>query len=369
MHFALITVGTRGDAQPFVAVGAQLKRRGHRVTVATHEDHRALVEGAGLTLRPICGDIRALLETPAGRSWLGSGENIFAYAKAFRELFQPLAERWMRDEAAATDGADVIVGHLMATGAWFGAEKRGLPYLLLCPYPSLASGRIALAPAGELPLVGPLINRLGWRYFEKICSAPFADAAHRVRTDLGLPPSEPNVWNVLRARKTPYLHCYSEAVLPKPPDWPDYAEVTGWCALEAPTSWRPPAELLRFLDGGDALYVGFGSMTGMDQEVLARITVAALRRTKRRAVLCSGWGGLAIARSGDDLFCIDDVPHDWLFARVAAVVHHGGAGTFAASLRAGKPTLVVPFFGDQPMWGRFAGRLGVGPKPLPKKKL
>jgi UDP:flavonoid glycosyltransferase YjiC (YdhE family) len=369
MHFSFVTVGTRGDAQPFVAVGARLARRGHRVTIATHEDHRSLVEGAGLTLLPICGNIRTLMETPAGRAWLGSGDNIVAYAKAFRELFEPLADRWMRDEAAATDGADVVVGHLMTTGAWYGAEKRGLPYLLLCPYPSLASGRIALNPIGELPLIGPFLNRMGWRYFERICSAPFAAAIHRVRADLGLAPAEPNVWNALRARKTPYLHCYSEAVLPKPPDWPDYAEVTGWCNLEAPAAWQPPPKLARFLEGGDALYVGFGSMTGMDQEVLAKLTVGALRRAKRRAVLCSGWGSIAVAQSGDDLLCVDEAPHDWLFARVAGLVHHGGAGTFGAGLRAGKPTLVVPFFGDQPMWGRFGERLGVGPAPLPKKKL
>jgi sterol 3beta-glucosyltransferase len=370
MHFVFVTVGTRGDAQPFVAVGARLQRRGHRVTVATHEDHRSLVEGAGLTLRPICGNIRALLETPAGRRWFESGENIFAYGKAFRALFGPLGESWARAAVDATEGADAVVGHLMACGAWYGAELRGVPYLLLCPYPSLPSGRIALAPPGELPLIGPLINRLGWRMFEKICWAPLEEAGQKVRADLGLPPSaSKNVWVDLRARKTPYLHCYSDAVLPKPPDWPDYAEVTGWCALPAPASWRPSPELERFLDGGDALYIGFGSMTGMDQEVLARLTVGALRRAKRRAVLCSGWGSLGDVAAGDDLLCVEDAPHDWLFARVAQVVHHGGAGTFAAGLRAGKPTLVVPFFGDQPMWGRFAARLGIGPAPLPKKKL
>ena len=369
MHFALVTIGTRGDAQPFVAVGARLARRGHRVTIATHEDHRALVEGAGLTLRPICGNIRSLMESPAGRAWLGSGDDIRAYARTFRELFQPLAESWLRDEAAATEDADAVVGHLMTTGAWFGAEKRDVPYLLLCPYPSLASGRIALSPMGELPLVGPVLNRLGWRYFERICSAPFADSTARVRADMGLPPSSPNPWEALRARETPYLHCYSEAVLPKPADWPEHAEVTGWCNLEAPSHWQPPAELARFVEGGDALYVGFGSMTGMDQAQLAKITVGALRRAGRRAVLCSGWGSIGVAHSGDDVLCVDEAPHDWLFARVAAVVHHGGAGTFGAGLRAGKPTLVVPFFGDQTMWGRFAAKLGVGPAPVAKKSL
>jgi UDP:flavonoid glycosyltransferase YjiC (YdhE family) len=370
MHFVLVTIGTRGDAQPFVAVGVRLKERGHHVTVATHEDHRSLVEGAGLTLRPICGNIRELLETPAGRRWFESGDNIFEYGRAFRALFEPLAESWSHAAIDATEGADAVVGHLMATGAWYGAEKRGVPYLLLCPYPSLPSGRIAMAPPGEWPLVGPMINRLGWRIFEKVCWAALDGAAKRVRADLGLPPSpSKNAWVDLRARKTPYLHCYSDLVLPKPPDWPDYAEVTGWCSLEAPANFSPSPALTRFLEGGDALYVGFGSMTGMDQEVLARITVGALRKAKRRAVICSGWGTLGDVVSGDDILCVDDAPHDWLFARVAQVVHHGGAGTFAAGLRAGKPTLVVPFFGDQPMWGRFAARMGVGPAPLPKKKL
>jgi sterol 3beta-glucosyltransferase len=370
MHFVFVTIGTRGDAQPSVAVGARLAQLGHRVTIATHEDHRSLVEGAGLALRPICGSMRALLDTPAGRAWVDSGTNPRAYARAFRALFEPLCETWCRDESEATDDADVVVGHLMAAGAAYGAEKRDLPYLLLCPYPSLASGRISMSPVGELPLIGPWLNRVGWGIFESICWTPMAAAAHEWRAKIGLPASTAkNVWVELRAKKTPYLHCYSPTVLPKPADWPDHAEVTGWCALPAASDFRPSPELEKFLDGGDALYVGFGSMTGMDPEVLAKTTLGAIRRAKQRAVVCGGWGSLASVPRGDDVLLVDDVPHDWLFPRVSAVVHHGGAGTVGASLLAGKPTLVVPFFGDQPLWGRAAHRLGIGPPPLPKKKL
>jgi UDP:flavonoid glycosyltransferase YjiC (YdhE family) len=370
MHFVFVAVGTRGDAQPSVAVGAQLARAGHRVTIATHEDHRPLVESAGLSLRPICGDMRALLDSPAGRSWVESGDDIRAYGRAFRALFEPLCESWCRQQIEATADADVVVGHLMAVGAAYGAEKRDLPYLLLCPYPSLASGSVALAPIGELPLIGPWLNRLGWRIFEGICWSAMAVAANRLRAELELPASTAkNVWIDLRARRTPYLHCYSPTVLPRPADWPEYAEVTGWCLLESASSWQPPAELTRFLDGGEAIYVGFGSMTGMDQSLLAETTLGAIRKAGKRAVVCGGWGSLKSVAAHENVLVVDDVPHDWLFSRVSALVHHGGAGTFMAGLCAGKPTLVVPFFGDQPMWGRFARRLGVGPAPLPKKKL
>jgi sterol 3beta-glucosyltransferase len=225
-----------------------------------------------------------------------------------------------------------------------------------------------MAPIAELPILGPIIARLGWRYFEKICWAPMADAAKKARASHGLrPQTGANAWVDLRSRRTPYLHCFSPQVLPRPTDWPAFAEVTGWCSLDAPSSWTPSPEIERFLAGGDAIYVGFGSMTGMDQEVLARTTLAAIRRAKKRAVICSGWGSLRIG--GEDVLIVDDAPHDWLFERVAAVVHHGGAGTFGAGLLAGKPTLVVPFFGDQTLWGNRARWLGVGPAPVAKRKL
>ena len=167
----------------------------------------------------------------------------------------------------------------------------------------------------------------------------------------------------------PALNGWSRHVAPDPLDWPNAVRTMGYWFLDR-ADWEPPADLETFLSAGPPpVYVGFGSMAGRRPERTTAAVLGALRQTGLRAVLASGWGGL---RRGDlpaSVVLIDRVPHDWLFPRVAAVVHHGGAGTTAAGLRAGRPTVVCPFFGDQPFWGRRVHELGAGPAPTPQKRL
>ncbi|WP_234031311.1 glycosyltransferase [Mycetocola zhujimingii] len=165
--------------------------------------------------------------------------------------------------------------------------------------------------------------------------------------------------------RAPVLYPFSRHVVPVPSDYPATAHVTGYWFRETTSTWEPPRDLLGFLQAGRPIvYVGFGSMGfGAKAEERGRIVLHALREAGVRAVLATGWGSLA-AQSADDVF-VDDVPHNWLFPRVDAVVHHGGSGTTAAGLRAGKPTLICPVLGDQPFWGRRVDELGVGPLPLP----
>jgi sterol 3beta-glucosyltransferase len=145
--------------------------------------------------------------------------------------------------------------------------------------------------------------------------------------------------------------------------------VTGFWFLPAP-GWRPPPRLAAFLESGPPpVYVGFGSMVSAEAARAGRAAVAALRRCGRRGVLATGWGGLEADGWGDDMCAIDAAPHDWLFPQMAAVVHHGGAGTVAAALRAGVPQVGVPSWGDQIFWARRAAALGVGPPPLPRTRL
>ena len=166
------------------------------------------------------------------------------------------------------------------------------------------------------------------------------------------------------------LYGWSPSVLPQPPDWGRWLHVTGYWFLERLGEWKPPRELADFLDSGPPpVYVGFGSMNKTDPEQLTDIVLRALERTDRRGVLVTGWGGISNSASPDTVFAVEEVPHDWLFERVEAAVHHGGAGTTAASLRAGIPTIVVPFFADQPFWGRRVAELGVGPEPIPRRSL
>jgi UDP:flavonoid glycosyltransferase YjiC (YdhE family) len=168
----------------------------------------------------------------------------------------------------------------------------------------------------------------------------------------------------------PVLYGFSPSVIPAPSDWNGNTYITGYWFLEESGDWQAPTALQHFLQSGSQpVYIGFGSMSSRDPEKTADLVIQALERTGQRAVLQSGWGGLQRANVPDSIFMIDAIPHSWLFPRMSAVIHHGGASTTAAGLQAGVPSVIIPFFGDQPFWGQRIADLGVGPKSIPRKKL
>jgi UDP:flavonoid glycosyltransferase YjiC (YdhE family) len=157
-------------------------------------------------------------------------------------------------------------------------------------------------------------------------------------------------------------------VLPRPRDWRAGLDVVGYWWPHRPADWSPPSPLVDFLAAGPApVFLGFGSMAGGQGGWLTELTVEALRLAGVRAVVQAGWAGLD--GLGDDVFTVGDVPHEWLFPRMSAVVHHGGAGTTGAGLRAGVPTVTTPIYADQPLWGARVQALGAGPAPLPMRNL
>jgi sterol 3beta-glucosyltransferase len=146
--------------------------------------------------------------------------------------------------------------------------------------------------------------------------------------------------------------------------------ITGYWFQDALPEWKPPGDLEAFLDNGEPpVYVGFGSMSGRSPETLAAIVLEALAMSGRRGLLLTGWGGMQVMKVPENVFVISAAPHNWLFPRMAAVVHHGGAGTTAEGLRAGVPSVIVPFIVDQPFWGSRVNALGVGPEPIPAKNM
>jgi len=201
-----------------------------------------------------------------------------------------------------------------------------------------------------------LYMRLGWFFVGGLLN-------HWRTTRLGLPPwrSMGAMINTLGSRGTPWLYGYSPQALPKPTDWADNLFITGYWFLDAQPSWQPPVELVRFLESGPPpVYIGFGSIRDKDPERRTRLVLRALELTGQRGILLTGWGAVARLPTSANVFYVDDVPHSWLFPRVAAVVHHGGAGTTAAGLRAGTPNLITPFLLDQYAWADRVVKLGVG---------
>ncbi|MFO7697050.1 MAG: glycosyltransferase, partial [Anaerolineae bacterium] len=209
-----------------------------------------------------------------------------------------------------------------------------------------------------------MAQQMMWQAFQ------LADRQSRARV-LGLSPAP--LWGPFgseRMRQAPVLYGYSPAVIPPPPDWEGRAIVTGYWMAAPDEAWEPPSDLARFLEGGDPpVYVGFGSMSSRHPEQTADLVLGALARTGRRGIVLSGWGGIVPSGVSASVYVLDGAPFGWLFPRMAAVVHHGGAGTTAEGMRAGVPSVIVPFFGDQPFWGRRVAALGVGPSPIPRRRL
>src|SRR5690606_20447509 len=369
MKITILTVGTRGDVQPFVALGLGLKAAGYDVTVATNTSFESFVREHGLRYAPLYADFMELLQTAEGRKALEAGRGSLGLLRTV----MPMLRLILDDSWEAAQESDAIVYHPKALSGYHIAEKLGAPGFATTMLPILQPTRTFPNPLLPVRLnLGGSFNRLSYSVFLRLTTVPYHRMVNQWRREvLHLPPRPVSASDLVRdGRPVPVLYAYSPHVIPRPNDWPDSVTVTGYWFLDQAADWRPPEALVRFLESGPPpVYVGFGSMVGRDPERLTSIVVEALKRSGERGLIATGWGGIEAANLPESVFPIESAPHDWLFPRVAAVVHHGGAGTTAAGLRVGKPTVVCPFFGDQPFWGRRIFELGVGPEPIPQKKL
>ncbi|KAF8827687.1 hypothetical protein HHX47_DHR4000057 [Lentinula edodes] len=265
MHFVCLTIGSRGDVQPYIALGVGLKKEHHRVTIVTHEEYREWIEGFGLEFKQAGGDPGALMKL--------SVENKMFSPEFFKE--------------------------------------------------SLANFR-------------PWLDQL--------------------------------------QSKIVFIYNFSQAVVPKPLDWGDSISISGYWFLDNPDlDWEPPESLVAWMekaraDGKPIVYVGFGSITVPDPNRVTSRIIEAVLKSDVRAIISKGWSARMSKPDGKEplmppeCYQLDKIPHDWLFPQVDAVLHHGGAGTTGASLRAGIPTIIKPWFGDQFFWASRVQKLGAGMK-------
>ncbi|MBV9123807.1 MAG: glycosyltransferase family 1 protein [Planctomycetes bacterium] len=376
MRITILTTGSRGDVQPYVALGVGLQEVGHEVRLATHGEFASLIQERGLGFSPLIGDPRALLETGEGQELLDSGGNPFRLLRQFVRLAEPMARQCLADSLQACEGAEAVLFSMTACFGHWVAQKLGVPscaaYLLpVTPTRAMPSTVFPAWPSW-LPLGRELYHRFTYFLGSQLLWMPLQRAANHARRDvLDLPPLSlwAPPWRSFPPG-FPVIYGFSPTLLPKPADWDNDKHVTGFWFLDCRKEWTAPPELLDFLDSGPPpVYVGFGSMNNRNAEEVAGLVREALGRAGQRGILLTGWGGLAPTNLPDTIFPIESVPHDWLFPRMAAVVHHGGAGTTAAGLRAGVPSVLVPFMSDQPFWARRIFELRAGPKPIPRKRL
>ncbi|MDP3417455.1 glycosyltransferase [Falsiroseomonas sp.] len=359
----LQTLGTRGDVQPFLALARGLQAAGFAVRLATAPRFQAEVEQAGVAFAPLPGEMLALIDTPEGQAAISGRHRLWAALRLMRGR-GPMFRRLLDAQWAAAQGAALLVWHPKALGGPHIAERLGIPGFVALPLPALAPTAAFPSPLLPFAELGPLnwaSHALMLRAAERIARQPLRDWRQKV---LGLPPAGRG------AAAAGRLHAYSPVLVMRPADWDARTHVTGPWVLPTPQDWTPPPALAAFLAAGPPpVHVGFGSLPTEDAARMGRLVAEALALAGQRGVISTGWGGLALDSPRPGLHVIQGAPHGWLFPRMAAVVHHGGAGTTDAGLRAGCPTVVCPFFGDQPFWGRRVQALGVGPAPIHQRAL
>ncbi|KAE8153720.1 UDP-Glycosyltransferase/glycogen phosphorylase [Aspergillus avenaceus] len=402
LNIVIQVVGSRGDVQPFVALGKVLKTvYGHRVRLATHATFKGFVEQHGLEFFNIGGDPTRLMAFMVKNPGLRPGVRSVIrgdVSQQRRDVAEYIQGCWRScyraddgtdDESVASAGgeagartdathfvADCIIANPPSFAHIHCAEKLGIPLHIVftMPYSPTQAFPHPLANIQSSNADPQLTNYISYALVELLSWQGLGDIINRFRVKcLALDPIS-TIWapGMLQRLRIPHTYCWSPALIPKPTDWGAHIAISGFYFLEMAATYSPARDLQAFLEAGPPpVYIGFGSIVLDDPDTLTELIFTAARTTGQRVLLSKGWGGMGAdeLQIPDGVFMLDNVPHDWLFTQVACVVHHGGAGTTAAGIAAGRPTVVVPFFGDQPFWGAMIARAGAGPRPIPHRQL
>ncbi|MGA5462609.1 glycosyltransferase [Mycobacterium sp. NPDC050041] len=361
--------GTRGDVAPLTGLGARLRDDlGVDVAIAAQRPYGDMIAAAGLEFRLLPRDTEEATRTSGYGQALVDGARMRPSKAVLAAMRDDLAGV---GEAMAHAGRDadllLLEGPVGSLLGYHVAEALGVPSMGVALQPASATAEFAPPPLTARSF-GRMGNRMAWHMAGGIGEKVYTPLIDDLRRSLGVPPRSRRAYQAQRAARWPILYGFSPHVVPRPRDWRPGLDVTGyWWPAEA-RGWRPPAELVEFLEAGPPpVYVGFGSTATAHGEKLSETISRALHGAGVRGVVQSGWARLQCA--GDDVLTVDDIPHAWLFPRMAAIVHHGGAGTAAAALRAGVPSVPVAGIVDQPFWSHRLHRLGAATRPLHRHTL
>lgn len=382
MNIVIQVVGSRGDVQPFVALGQALQKYGHRVRIATHNTFERFVQESNLEFYPIGGDPKELM------AYMVKNPGLIPSMKSLREgdiqrkremiaqilngCWQSCIEPDLKSQQPFV--ADAIIANPPSFAHIHCAQALGIPLHLMftMPWSSTRAFPHPLANFKGGQIKTTLVNYASYGIVEWLTWQGLGDVINEFRESLDLEEVPASVGPVLAAAlKIPFTYCWSPALVPKPPDWPSHIDVCGFFFRDPPP-YYPPADIDHFFRTGHTpIYIGFGSIVIDDPAKMTSLILEAVRTLGVRAIISKGWSNLGenCQSENKDVLFIDDCPHEWLFQHVAAVVHHGGAGTAACGLRNACPTAIIPFFGDQPFWGNMVAAAGAGPKPIPYKLL
>eukprot|EP01064_Diplonema_japonicum_P006544 TRINITY_DN14391_c0_g1_i1.p1 TRINITY_DN14391_c0_g1~~TRINITY_DN14391_c0_g1_i1.p1 ORF type:complete len:2164 (+),score=284.35 TRINITY_DN14391_c0_g1_i1:37-6528(+) len=369
LRVCMLVVGSRGDVQPFVAMARRMKQDGHTVKIVTHPCFETFVTSRGIEFGAIGGDPEALMKFMVEHPSMLTIhlEEVRAKRSMMTQVFQ---HAWTE---ASTWSSDVLISNPPVLVHAHIAEALHIPLQIFFTMPWSPTK----AYRHPLAMVSVFGNEQSYGIVEELTWLGMGDIINNFREAIGLHKLRHGA-GIQHTLNTPHIYCISEAIVPRPSDWEQHISISGFWFLNEKESYTPSPELARFLaSDGYFVYIGFGSIVVQEVSVLEKAVFTAIDLVHEiypqlRVIITPGWANLGSSYEGslpDHIFLLDKCPHDWLFPRCNAVVHHGGAGTTAAGLNAGVPTVVVPFFGDQPFWGRCCERQGVGPAPVSYKSI
>ncbi|KAF9907442.1 Sterol 3-beta-glucosyltransferase [Linnemannia zychae] len=373
MHITCLTIGSRGDVQPYIALCKRLMLDGHSCRIATHGEYKDWIEGHGIEFGLVGGDPGELIELCV--------ENGMFTVSFFRESlkrFRGWLDELMETAWLACQGTDVLIESPSAMAGIHIAERLDIPYYRAFPFPWTRTRSFPHPFAVPEHNLGRGYNYMTHVMIEQVFWKGISGQVNKWRKDmLGLGPTS---LEKMEAHRVPSLYSWSPNLVPAPMDWHSWVHVTGYWFLDNPDlKWTPPDDLVAFLKAEPdrkPVYIGFGSMVVPDPDGMTRTIIDAVVKSGVRAIISKGWSDRATSQDDpasaakkpaleelvipSSVYMLKSVPHDWLFPQLSGCVHHGGAGTVAAGLRAGIPTVVKPFFGDQYFWGQRLEEAGVG---------
>jgi UDP:flavonoid glycosyltransferase YjiC (YdhE family) len=370
MCITVLSAGSRGDVQPYLALAVGLKREGYKVRFVANSNFASAAANYGLEFFPIQVDSYEFVQNQQSQSWLESQSVIKLITNTIR-VIRPVIHQMLIDITEASRGSELLIYHSYTLPfVYYVGKQLNIPCIPASIYPMPTREHHALpltinkSPGKTFNILSHLlVDQITWQVFWPVVR-DFWNGNSNV--------SFSSPYKQLLKEQRPILCGYSPTVLPRPSDLPDQVNITGYWVLDSHPDWQPDPELKNFLASEHPpIYVGFGSMGNptKNQET-AEMVLKALDETGQRAVMAAGWSGLGLDHQlPDNVFLLKSVPHEWLFPKMAAIVHHGGSGTTGAGLRSGVPNVVVPHFGDQFFWGNRVAELGVGPEPISRKKL
>ena len=370
MTITVLAVGSQGDVQPYLALAVGLKNEGYDVRFAANSNFAGLAASYNLEFFSIQMDSYEFTRNSQTQSWLDA-ESIPSLILSTNRVIRPMLAGIMADVFAACEGSDAVIYHSYALPfVHYFCQQLNIPSIpaSLHPmptrsYPAILSN-MTRSPSKALNLLTHLlVHQISWQVFLPVVRKHW-------NGKIALPFIGP--YRDLLKGQGPVLCGYSPVVLPISEDLPQHVSITGYWFLDPHPNWQPDPALTEFIKSTPKpIYIGFGSMGNpAKNEITGKIILKALAKTGQRAILSTGWSGLGTDQPlPKNVFLIKNTPHRWLFPQMAAIVHHGGAGTTGAALSAGVPSLIIPHFGDQYYWGRRVAELGVGPEPIERKKL